>query len=103
MTINPDGACRVQHLSFATIFDLLEYFRDNHIPLESGGTSDVTLSEFVIAADYSARNQGTGQAGTDRRAPNLPDTREVIFFKFFNLFGKVVCKHFHYCFILAYK
>nr|XP_027232347.1 SH2B adapter protein 2-like [Penaeus vannamei] len=77
MTINPDGACRVQHLSFATIFDLLEYFRDNHIPLESGGTSDVTLSEFVIAADYSARNQGTGQAGTDRRAPNLPDTREV--------------------------
>ncbi|XP_064114533.1 SH2B adapter protein 1-like [Macrobrachium nipponense] len=77
MTINPDGACRVQHLSFATIFDLLEYFRDNHIPLESGGTSDVTLSEFVIAADYPARNQGAGQVGTERRPPNIPDTREV--------------------------
>ncbi|XP_050699367.1 SH2B adapter protein 1-like isoform X2 [Eriocheir sinensis] len=74
MTINPDGACRVQHLSFATIFDLLEYFRDNHIPLESGGTSDVTLSEFVIAADYSAQSS---QAGTERRPLNLPDTREV--------------------------
>ncbi|KAG7172388.1 SH2B adapter protein 2-like [Homarus americanus] len=77
MTINPDGACRVQHLSFATIFDLLEYFRDNHIPLESGGTSDVTLSEFVIASDYSARNTGAGQGGAERRPPNLPDTREV--------------------------
>ncbi|XP_045589707.1 SH2B adapter protein 1 isoform X2 [Procambarus clarkii] len=77
MTINPDGACRVQHLSFATIFDLLEYFRDNHIPLESGGTSDVTLSEFVIASDYSARNAGLGQGGAERRPPNLPDTREV--------------------------
>lgn len=76
MTINPDGACRVQHLSFATIFDLLEYFRDNHIPLESGGTSDVTLSEFVIAADYTAQSS---QAGTERRPLNLPDTREVFF------------------------
>ncbi|KAK4292196.1 hypothetical protein Pmani_035016 [Petrolisthes manimaculis] len=74
MTINPDGACRVQHLSFATIFDLLEYFRDNHIPLESGGTSDVTLSEFVIAADYTVQ---TNQTGPDRRPPNLPDTREI--------------------------
>lgn len=77
MTINPDGACRVQHLSFATIFDLLEYFRDNHIPLESGGTSDVTLSEFVIAADYTVQ---TNQTGPDRRPPNLPDTREVILY-----------------------
>lgn len=74
MTINPDGACRVQHLSFATIFDLLEYFRDNHIPLESGGTSDVTLSEFVIATDTTAQSS---QAGTERRPLNLPDTREV--------------------------
>ena len=74
MTINPDGACRVQHLSFATIFDLLEYFRVNHIPLESGGTSDVTLSEFVIAADYASQSSLTG---TERRPLNLPDTREV--------------------------
>ncbi|KAG0726037.1 SH2B adapter protein 2 [Chionoecetes opilio] len=74
MTINPDGACRVQHLSFATIFDLLEYFRDNHIPLESGGTSDVTLSEYVIAADYASQSS---QSGTERRPLNLPDTREV--------------------------
>ncbi|CAL4152019.1 unnamed protein product, partial [Meganyctiphanes norvegica] len=74
MTINPDGACRVQHLSFATIFDLLEYFRDNHIPLESGGTSDVTLSEFVISWDFSTRNGlHQAQAAADRRPPNPPD------------------------------
>lgn len=74
MTINPDGACRVQHLSFATIFDLLEYFRDNHIPLESGGTSDVTLSEYVISWDFSARNGlQQAQAAAERRPPNPPD------------------------------
>ncbi|PBC34199.1 SH2B adapter protein 1 isoform X1 [Apis cerana] len=82
MTLNDQGHCRVQHLCFPAIYDMLEHFRQNAIPLESGGTADVTLTEFVVAnhAIRSAHHNMSGinqQQLQERRPPVAPEPREV--------------------------
>lgn len=83
MTLNDQGQCRVQHLCFAGIVEMLEHFRNNAIPLETGGMSDVTLTDYVVASNQPSGSGQQNVAGAsvpqsqERRPPAAPEPREV--------------------------
>lgn len=47
LTLNNDGKCILQHNHYASIFDMLEHFRQTSIPFDNGGV-DIKLKNYVV-------------------------------------------------------
>ncbi|NXA37293.1 SH2B3 protein, partial [Eudromia elegans] len=85
LSLTERGQCRVQHLRFPSVPDMLQHFQRYPIPLECGAACDVRLASYVLGAAPAHGREG-GSAGRlpgflfcERRKPMEPSEPEQIF------------------------
>lgn len=82
MSVNPNGSCQMQHLSFSKVSEMLDYFKTHAIPLESTSVyGDIMLTTYVpsnesadVRADYDAFQQARSNASLRGRAQSFTAT-----------------------------